>query len=49
MKAAVIGGLSPIESDVMRTAIKKKKIDVLNSFRDKFIEGYTKKIMQLEK
>lgn len=40
MKAAVVGGLSPIESDVMRTAIKKKKLDVLNSFGDKFKQGY---------
>ena len=42
MKAAVVGGLSPIESDVMRTAIKKKKLDVLNSFGDKFKHGYAK-------
>ena len=42
MKAAVVGGLSPVESDVMRTAIKKKKIDVLNSFGDKFKIGYAK-------
>ena len=42
MKAAVVGGLSPIESDVMRTAIKKKKLDVLNSFGDKFKRGYAK-------
>ena len=42
MKAAVVGGLSPIESDVMRTAIKKKKLDVLNSFGDKFKQGYAK-------
>lgn len=40
MKAAVVGGLSKIESDIMRTAIKKKKMDVLNSFGDKFKEGY---------
>lgn len=42
MQAAVVGGLSPIESDIMRTAIKKKKMDVLNSFRDKFVDGYSK-------
>ena len=42
MKAAVVGGLSAVESDIMRTAIKKKKIAVLNSFKDKFINGYSK-------
>lgn len=46
MKAAVVGGLSAVESDIMRTAIKKKKIDVLNSFKDKFINGYSKFLME---
>ena len=49
MKAAVIGNLSKVEADIMRTAIKKKKLDVLNSFREKFINGYSHKIMQLDK
>ena len=49
MKAAVIGNLSKVEADTMRTAIKKKNIDLLNSFKSKFIEGYSAKIMQLEK
>lgn len=42
MKAAVVGGLSKIDADNMRTAIKKKKIDVLNSYGDRFREGYSK-------
>lgn len=49
MKAAVVGGLSAIESDIMRTAIKKKKIDVLNSFKDKFIQGYSKFLLENDK
>lgn len=49
MKAAVIGGLSNVESDVLRTAIKKKDFQKLDSFKDKFIAGYSKKIMELEK
>lgn len=49
MQAAVIGGLSQVESDIMRTAIKKKNIELLNSFKSKFIDGYSAKIMQLEK
>lgn len=49
MKAAVVGGLSAVESDIMRTAIKKKKMDVLNSFKDKFIEGYSRFLIENDK
>lgn len=49
MKAAVVGGLSAVESDIMRTAIKKKKMDVLNSFKDKFIDGYSRFLMENDK
>ena len=45
MKAAIVGSLSEIESDTMRTAIKKKDVNKLNSFRDKFIHGYSEKIV----
>lgn len=49
MKAAVIGGLSEVEADIMRTSIKKKDMKTLNSFKEKFINGYSKKIMELDK
>jgi DNA polymerase III subunit alpha len=42
MQAAVVGGLSKVDSDNMRTAIKKKKIDVLESYGNKFKQGYIK-------
>ena len=42
MQAVVVGGLSLIESDILRTAIKKKKMDVLMGFENKFKEGYVK-------
>lgn len=41
MKAVVVGGLSPVESDVLRTAIKKKNMDLIESFHGKFREGYS--------
>lgn len=41
MKAVVVGGLSPVESDILRTAIKKKNMDLIESFHDKFREGYS--------
>lgn len=40
MKAAIVGGLSPVESDLLRTAIKKKNMDLIESFHDKFRAGY---------
>ena len=40
MKAAVVGGLTQVDADNMRTAIKKKKVDVLNSYGDRFKQGY---------
>lgn len=42
MQAVVVGGLSLVESDTLRTAIKKKKINVLQSFENKFKTGYKK-------
>lgn len=42
MKAAVVGGLTQVDADNMRTAIKKKKVDVLNSYGDRFKQGYAK-------
>lgn len=41
MKAVVVGGLSPVESDILRTAIKKKNMDLIESFHDKFRERYS--------
>jgi DNA polymerase-3 subunit alpha len=41
MKAVVVGGLSPVESDILRTAIKKKNMDLIESFHGKFREGYS--------
>lgn len=40
MKAVVVGGLTKVESDVLRTSIKKKDVKTLASFHDKFISGY---------
>lgn len=40
MKAVVVGGLSPVESDILRTAIKKKNMDLIESFHDKFRAEY---------
>ena len=40
MKAVVVGGLSPVESDILRTAIKRKNMDPIESFHDKFRAGY---------
>lgn len=40
MKAAVVGGLTQVDADNMRTAISKKKLDILNSFAEKFKKGY---------
>jgi DNA polymerase-3 subunit alpha len=40
MKAVVVGGLTPVESDVLRTTIKKKDVKTLASFGDKFKQGY---------
>lgn len=44
MKAAVVGGLSKISSDIMRTAIKKKDMKTLNSFKEDFVKCYSKKL-----
>lgn len=46
MKAAVVGGLSQVDADNMRTAIKKKKVDVLNSYGDRFKQGYSKLVSE---
>lgn len=40
MKAVVVGGLTKVESDVLRTTIKKKDVKTLSSFGDKFKAGY---------
>ena len=42
MKAVVVGGLTEVESDVLRTTIKKKDIKTLSSYGEKFKEGYAK-------
>lgn len=42
MKAVVVGGLTEVESDVLRTTIKKKDVKTLSSFGEKFKKGYTK-------
>lgn len=40
MKAVVVGGLSEVESDILRTTIKKKDFKTLVAFGDKFKNGY---------
>lgn len=42
MKAVVVGGLTEVESDILRTTIKKKDVKTLSSFGDKFKVGYIK-------
>jgi len=42
MKAVVVGGLTEVESDILRTTIKKKDVKTLSSYGDKFKEGYSK-------
>ena len=42
MKAVVVAGLSQVQSDVLRTTIKKKDFNTLNSFKEQFIDGYVK-------
>lgn len=41
MKAMVVGGLTPIESDECRTYIKKKNHEALAQFKEKFVNGYS--------
>lgn len=41
MKAMVVGGLTPIESDECRTYIKKKDHTALAQFKEKFVNGYS--------
>lgn len=40
MQAVILGGLTKVESDVLRTTIKKKDVKTLASFGDKFKSGY---------
>ena len=40
MKAVVVAGLSPVQSDVLRTTIKKKDLATLSSFGEQFKTGY---------
>lgn len=40
MKAVIVGGLSEVESDILRTTIKKKDLATLSSYGDKFKKGY---------
>ena len=42
MQAVVVAGLTPVESDVLRTTIKKKDMKTLSSFGEKFKSGYIK-------
>jgi DNA polymerase III alpha subunit len=42
MKSVVVlGGFSLVESDLMRTVMKKKDVVTLNSYKEKFIDGAT--------
>lgn len=42
MKAVVVAGLTKVESDTLRTTIKKKDVKTLSSFGEKFKKGYIK-------
>lgn len=42
MKGVVVGGLTEVESDILRTTIKKKDVKTLSSYGEKFKEGYSK-------
>ena len=46
MKAVIVAGLSEVESDTLRTTIKKRDVKTLSSFGDKFKEGYIKLLKQ---
>lgn len=46
MQAVVVGGLTKVESDVLRTTIKKKDAKTLASFGEKFKEGYCKLLIK---
>lgn len=46
MQAVVVGGLTKVESDVLRTTIKKKDAKTLASFGEKFKEGYSKLLIK---
>lgn len=39
MQAVMVGGLSAVESDQVRSTMKKKDVKVLESFREKFVRG----------
>ncbi len=41
MKAMVVGSLSEVQSDIARTAIKKKDFKTLDAFKEQFIKGYS--------
>lgn len=43
-----LGGISLVESDIIRSALGKKDKDKLAKFKDKFIEGASKKISEEE-
>jgi DNA polymerase-3 subunit alpha len=45
MQAVVIGGLSLVEADMVRTTIKKFDKVALDKFKEQFIEGYVKLLM----
>jgi DNA polymerase-3 subunit alpha len=40
MQAVIVGGLTKVESDILRTTIKKKDVKTLAGFGDKFKDGY---------
>lgn len=46
MQAMVVGGLSLVDADIVRTAIKKFDQEAIAKFREKFVEGYAKLILK---
>lgn len=47
MKAMVIGGMTLVESDKIRSNIKKFNKIEMDKYKDKFVKGYSKKLMSI--
>ena len=48
MQAMVVGGMSLVTADRVRTAIKKFDKKELDSFKDEFIKGYSQLLLKEE-
>lgn len=46
MQAVIVGGLTEVESDILRTTIKKKDVRTLSSYGEKFKKGYLELLLK---